>query len=86
MTMIHLLSRGSLAVLVSILMAIAGTGRAEAQHGHHGGGHGFGHGVGMSQWGAQLHAVRGYSAREIVTFYYDSTDLVDMASGAVQKQ
>ena len=49
-------------------------------------GHGFGHGVGMSQWGAQLHAVRGYSAREIVTFYYDSTDLVDMASGAVQKQ
>jgi stage II sporulation protein D len=36
---------------------------------------GYGHGVGMSQWGAQGMAVRGYSYREILEFYYPNTIL-----------
>jgi len=33
-------------------------------------GHGFGHGIGMSQWGAQAMALQGYSAGQILAFYY----------------
>lgn len=41
-------------------------------------GHGFGHGVGMSQWGAQLFALKGKRAEEIVTYYYEDSELLDM--------
>lgn len=36
-------------------------------------GRGYGHGVGMSQWGAKGMAERGYSARQILEFYYPGT-------------
>ena len=36
-------------------------------------GHGLGHGVGLSQWGAQTLALRGRSARYILSFYYPSS-------------
>jgi stage II sporulation protein D len=36
-------------------------------------GRGYGHGVGMCQWGAKGMAERGYSARQIVEFYYPGT-------------
>ncbi len=36
---------------------------------------GFGHGVGMSQYGADGMAQRGYSHREIITHYYPDTEL-----------
>ena len=34
---------------------------------------GFGHGVGMSQWGAQAKALKGYTYREILAHYYTGT-------------
>ena len=33
-------------------------------------GRGYGHGIGMSQWGAQNLATRGYSHTQILTFFY----------------
>ena len=36
-------------------------------------GRGYGHGVGMCQWGAKVMADRGYSARQILEFYYPGT-------------
>ncbi len=38
-------------------------------------GRGFGHGVGMSQYGAREQARQGYSYRDILAFYFDSTRL-----------
>lgn len=39
-------------------------------------GHGWGHGVGMCQWGAQGMAEMGFSAREILGFYYPESRVV----------
>ena len=36
-------------------------------------GRGYGHGVGLCQWGAKGMAERGYTARQIVEFYYPGT-------------
>jgi stage II sporulation protein D len=36
-------------------------------------GRGYGHGVGMCQWGAKGMAERGYTARQILEFYYPGT-------------
>jgi stage II sporulation protein D (peptidoglycan lytic transglycosylase) len=36
-------------------------------------GRGYGHGVGMSQWGAKSMAEHGYTARQILEFYYPGT-------------
>jgi predicted nucleic acid-binding Zn-ribbon protein len=36
-----------------------------------------GHGVGMSQWGAHGMASNGFSYSDILTFYYDNTDIAD---------
>ncbi|MBI3996398.1 MAG: SpoIID/LytB domain-containing protein [Candidatus Omnitrophica bacterium] len=41
-------------------------------------GHGWGHGVGMCQWGAAELARRGFSAAEILEYYYPNTQLVDV--------
>lgn len=41
-------------------------------------GRGFGHGVGMSQWGAYALAEEGKSAEEIVRYYFDGIDIVDL--------
>lgn len=38
-------------------------------------GHGYGHGVGLSQWGAQLFALQGKSASEILLHYYSHTSI-----------
>ena len=38
-------------------------------------GRGYGHGVGLSQWGAHEMASRGYSYREILTFYYTDVQI-----------
>jgi stage II sporulation protein D len=38
-------------------------------------GRGYGHGVGLCQWGARGMADQGYSARQILTFYYPGTTL-----------
>ena len=39
-------------------------------------GRGYGHGVGMCQWGAEGMAKRGYSARQILEFYYPGARIV----------
>lgn len=36
-------------------------------------GHGYGHGVGLSQWGAQLFAKKGWDAHKILHYYYKNT-------------
>lgn len=36
---------------------------------------GFGHGVGMSQWGAEGMAEKGFDFKEIISYYYPSTEL-----------
>ena len=41
-------------------------------------GHGWGHGVGLCQWGAAELARRGFSAREILAFYYPHADVVSV--------
>ena len=41
-------------------------------------GHGWGHGVGMCQWGAAELARRGFSASEILAFYYPGAELVPL--------
>jgi stage II sporulation protein D len=33
-------------------------------------GRGYGHGVGLCQWGARAMGEQGYSARQILRFYY----------------
>lgn len=38
-------------------------------------GHGYGHGVGLSQWGAQDMAQRGYNYREILSFFYPDASI-----------
>jgi stage II sporulation protein D len=37
---------------------------------------GFGHGVGLSQWGAQSMAEKGFNFREILSFYYPGTQII----------
>jgi len=41
-------------------------------------GHGWGHGVGLCQWGAAELARRGFSATEILAFYYAGAELVHL--------
>ena len=41
-------------------------------------GHGWGHGVGLCQWGAAELARRGFSAREILGFYYPHADVASV--------
>jgi len=43
-------------------------------------GQGWGHGVGMCQWGAAELARRGFSASEILAYYYPGIELVSMQS------
>ena len=43
-------------------------------------GHGWGHGVGMCQWGAAELARRGFSATEILAYYYPKSELVQVNS------
>ena len=40
--------------------------------------YGFGHGVGMSQWGAQVMALQGKTAEEIIKHYYTGVEIVDI--------
>lgn len=39
-------------------------------------GRGWGHGVGMSQWGAYNMAMKGYSYRDILLYYYKNADII----------
>ena len=39
---------------------------------------GFGHGVGMSQWGAQGMADKGFDYMQIISFYYPETSIVNI--------
>ena len=41
-------------------------------------GHGWGHGVGLCQWGAAEMAKRGFSAREILAFYYPHAEVASV--------
>ena len=41
-------------------------------------GRGYGHGVGFSQWGAKEMAERGYTARQILEYYYPGTQLTTL--------
>jgi len=52
----------------STLFAVA----VDAQVAHFSG-RGYGHGVGMCQWGAKAMAEQGYTARQILEFYYPGT-------------
>ena len=54
----------------STLFAVAVDGQTA-----HFSGRGYGHGVGMCQWGAKGMAEQGYSARQILEFYYPGTSL-----------
>ncbi|MEN2766652.1 SpoIID/LytB domain-containing protein [Ornithinibacillus xuwenensis] len=47
-------------------------------------GKGYGHGVGMSQWGAHFMGVQGKSYREILSFYYPGTTIMDISSEALK--
>ncbi|MCY3634075.1 MAG: SpoIID/LytB domain-containing protein [bacterium] len=40
-------------------------------------GSGWGHGVGMSQWGAYSRSIAGHPVPDILSFYYEGTELVD---------
>ena len=39
---------------------------------------GYGHGVGLSQWGAQGMAEKGYKYYDILLHYYKNTDIKDL--------
>jgi stage II sporulation protein D len=54
----------------STLFAVAVDGQAA-----HFSGRGYGHGVGMCQWGAKGMAEQGYTAKQILEFYYPGTVL-----------
>ena len=41
-------------------------------------GYGYGHGVGLSQWGAQLFAKRGWSAERILEHYYTGVSITNL--------
>ena len=47
-------------------------------------GRGWGHGVGMCQWGAAELSRRGINAREILTYYYPGTELVNLRDLATE--
>jgi stage II sporulation protein D len=47
-------------------------------------GRGYGHGVGMCQWGAKGMAEQGYSARQILEFFYPGTSLGSLSDRASQ--
>jgi stage II sporulation protein D (peptidoglycan lytic transglycosylase) len=44
-------------------------------------GRGYGHGVGMCQWGAKGMAEQGYSARQILEYFYPGTTLGSLQAG-----
>lgn len=46
---------------------------------------GYGHGVGMSQWGANLMAEQGKSAKEIVRYYYSGVKIAKMDRNRVKR-
>lgn len=58
--------------LYSMNCSIRDTGNAFEFHD----GRGFGHGVGLSQWGAQDKAMKGWNARRILEFYYPSSTII----------
>lgn len=39
---------------------------------------GYGHGVGMSQYGAQAMALKGYNYQEIIKYYYQNVEILKM--------
>jgi len=43
-------------------------------------GRGYGHGVGLDQWSAKTMADRGYSARQIVQYYYPGATLSSLTA------
>ncbi|HXG26634.1 MAG TPA: SpoIID/LytB domain-containing protein [Candidatus Binatia bacterium] len=47
-------------------------------------GRGWGHGVGLSQWGAYGRALDGQSAAEIITHYYQGTNIGTVPNGQVR--
>jgi stage II sporulation protein D len=47
-------------------------------------GRGYGHGVGMCQWGAKGMAEQGYSARQILEYFYPGTTLGSLDARAAQ--
>ena len=49
-------------------------------------GRGFGHGVGLCQWGASAMGNRGYSAEQILGFYYPGAELTKLYSERVVAQ
>ena len=49
-------------------------------------GRGYGHGVGMCQWGAKGMAEQGYSARQILEFFYPGTTLGSLSDRAAPNQ
>jgi len=56
--------------LKSTLFAVAADGESARFEGR-----GYGHGVGFSQWGAKEMAERGYTARQILEYYYPGAQL-----------
>lgn len=59
--------------LKSTLFAVAVDGEVARFEGR-----GYGHGVGFSQWGAKEMAERGYTARQILEYYYPRTQLTTL--------
>jgi SpoIID/LytB domain protein len=69
-----------LVVLASSLAAAATSPASAAPADFVFSGGGFGHGVGMSQFGAQGHALAGETAGQITGFYYEGTTLAPVTS------
>ena len=65
-------------------LAAAGSGQAAAARTFVIEGRGWGHGVGMSQYGAQGFALRGYSFRRILAHYYPGTRLTRLPARRVR--
>ena len=48
-------------------------------------GRGYGHGVGLDQWSAKTMAEQGYTARQIVQYYYPGATLSSLDSASFLK-
>ncbi len=48
-------------------------------------GRGYGHGVGMSQWGAHFMGEQGKDYKEIISFYYPGTTIMNISAGTLQQ-
>ena len=80
----HITRRNRLLLMVAAVMVVAtyvaSTAAAATQYRVTG--RGWGHGIGMSQYGAQGFATHGYTAGQIIRYYYQGTTIGSVPAGA----